>query len=104
VSYAMHMRWPGITSEQYDEILKRVRWEEEIPEGAILHVAAFDDEGARVFDLWESPEKFDAFVQSRLMPAIRSIGIESNPDVALVPVHRQFAVQTIESGVVAQPA
>jgi hypothetical protein len=96
--YAMHMRWPGITSDQYDEILEKVRWEEEIPDGAIFHVAAFDDDEARVFDLWESPDQFQTFVESRLMPAIQSIGITTEPDVALLPVHRMFAVKTIESG------
>jgi hypothetical protein len=98
VSYAMHMRWPGITSDQYDEILARVRWEEDLPDGAIFHVAAFDDDGARVFDLWESPQQFQEFVDSRLMPAIQSIGITTQPDVALCPVHRMFAVKPIESG------
>jgi hypothetical protein len=32
------------------------------------------------------------------MPAIQSIGITTEPDVALVPVHRMFAVKQIESG------
>jgi hypothetical protein len=95
---AMHMRWPGVTLDQYDEAREKVRWEEDAPDGAIFHVAAHDGEAMRVFDLWDSPEQFQAFAESRLMPAVREIGIEGEPEVTLCEVHRMFAPKPIESG------
>ena len=51
----MHMRWNGVTKEQYDELRPIVQWETEHPDGAIFHVAYFDDGGINVIDVWESP-------------------------------------------------
>ena len=96
---AMHMRWPGVSIDQYEQTRDKVRWEEELPEGAIFHVAARDGDELRVFDLWESPEQFNAFVESRLMPVIvGEMGIETEPEVTLCEVHRMFAPNGIEAG------
>jgi hypothetical protein len=35
---------------------KTVNWEGNVPKGAIFHVAAFDKEGLRVTDVWETAE------------------------------------------------
>ena len=96
---AMHMRWPGITLDQYDEAREKVHWEDQLPDGAIFHCASHDGEGMRIFDLWESPEQFQAFVESRLMPVIvGEMGIETEPEVTLCEVHRMFAPRGIEAG------
>jgi hypothetical protein len=96
---AMHMRYPGITLEQYDEACEKVDWEGDQPDGAIFHVAAHDGEAMRVFDLWESPEQFQAFVEGRLMPVLQGeMGIETQPEVTLCEVHRMFAPKPIEAG------
>jgi hypothetical protein len=52
----------------------------------------------RVFDLWESGDHFNRFVAERLMPAVREIGIEGDPEVTLCEVHRMFAPKEIHSG------
>jgi hypothetical protein len=95
---AMYMRWPGVSIDQYEQTRDKVRWEEELPDGAMFHVAARDGDDLRVFDLWESPEQFQAFVESRLMPAVREVGIEGDPEVQLCEVHRMFAPNGIEAG------
>jgi hypothetical protein len=99
VATAMYMRWDGVTVEQYEAARERVDWEGDSPDGALFHVAAFEDGGIRVFDLWESGEQFQAFVESRLMPGVKEVGIEGEPDVTLLEVHRTWAPQPIESGV-----
>jgi hypothetical protein len=86
----MHMRWAGVTPEQYEEARSQVSWETEVPDGAVLHVAGFDDDGLRVTDVWDSPEQFQRFVEERLMPAVQEIGIEGEPDVQLYPVQAIF--------------
>jgi hypothetical protein len=77
----MLMRWRGVTEEQYQEARERVNWEGEVADGAMLHVACFDDEGIRVTDVWESPDHFNRFVEERLTPVTTEIGIEGQPEV-----------------------
>ncbi len=95
---AMYMRWPGIGTDEYEQVRDIVRWEEDVPDGARFHVAAQDGDAMRVFDLWDSAEQFQAFVDSRLMPAVQQVGITTEPEVALCEVHRMFAPRPIEAG------
>jgi hypothetical protein len=87
----MQMEWDGVTASQYDQALKLVNWEGDIPSGAMFHVAAITENGLRVVDVWESAEAFQTFVDTRLMPGVQQIGIQGQPRVELFPVHRLFA-------------
>jgi hypothetical protein len=86
----MRMLWRGVTPEQYDEVRKLVRWEEDVPKGAIFHVASFDDEGAHITDAWESAEDFNTFVESRLMAGVQQAGLPGDPEVEILPAHAVF--------------
>jgi hypothetical protein len=87
----MYMDWPEVRPEQYDAALDKIGWERDIPDGAIFHVAWFDpDSGFHVVDLWESGEHFNRFVEERLMPGVREIGIEGEPKVRMTDAHRVF--------------
>jgi hypothetical protein len=44
-----------------------------------------------VTDVWESPEDFQRFVQTRLMPGVQQLGIQGEPKVELHPAHALFA-------------
>src|SRR3954466_226090 len=77
----MSMRWRGVTPEQYEEARQVVNWEGDVPDGAVLHVAGFDNDGRRVNDVWESAEQFEAFVENRLMPGVQQMGIEGEPEI-----------------------
>jgi hypothetical protein len=57
---------------------------------ARFHVAAVDDNGLRVFDVWESPEQFQAFVDSKLMPCVQQLGIASQPLITILPAINVF--------------
>ena len=87
----MSMRWEGVTPEQYDAARDTVHWEGDVPDGAIYHVASFDDGGIWVTDIWESAEQFQRFVESRLMPGVQAVGITGEPHVEIRPAHAIFA-------------
>jgi hypothetical protein len=87
----MVMRWRGITPAQYEQAMEEIGWERDPAPGGLYHVAAFDAEGLRVTDVWESPEQFNAFVQTRLMPGVQRLGIPGQPEVELLPAHRVYA-------------
>jgi hypothetical protein len=90
MAVVMYMRWTGVTPEQYDAAREIVDWEGETPEGALFHAAAFDDDGLRVFDMWESGEAFQRFVDERLKAGVEEVGIEGDPEVEIYEIHRTF--------------
>ncbi|MER5638560.1 hypothetical protein ABT095_16555 [Kitasatospora sp. NPDC002227] len=90
MAVVMSMSWAGTTPEQYDAVRDLVRWEEQTPDGAVLHVAWYDENGLRVTDVWDTAEDFNRFMQDRLAPAIEKVGIEGQPEVSFTPVHRRF--------------
>ena len=81
----MQMEWPGVTAEQYEQVRVGTNFEIEWPVGGIFHVAALDGDKLRVTDVWESPEAFNSFVETRLMPCVASLGITSQPEVTILP-------------------
>jgi hypothetical protein len=83
----MHMRWRGVTPEQYDTLREMVQWEAEPADGGLLHIAGFDDDGIRVTDVWESVEQCQRFLEERLSPATRELGVAGEPEVAFSDLH-----------------
>lgn len=87
----MVMEWDGVTPEQYEAARELVKWETDVAPGGLFHVAAFGEKGLRVVDVWESAEQFQSFVQTRLMPGVKQVGLEGEPKVQIYPVHRLFS-------------
>ncbi len=82
--------WPGISTDQYNLARETVGWEREAPDGGLFHIAVDDGSGFRIVDLWESPEKFQAFVDNRLTPGLQQAGISTEPVVEVFPPHAVF--------------
>lgn len=43
------------------------------PPGLLIHVATEEEGGVHIVDVWNSQADYDAFEQSRLLPAIASV-------------------------------
>ena len=61
------------TKEMYDQLNEKMFGHkgirpEEAPEGLILHSAGQGDRGWYVYDIWESREAFQRFMDEKLMP------------------------------------
>jgi hypothetical protein len=86
-----------MSEQQYEELRAEVGWEQQQPEGGILHVAAFNQTGTEIHiaDVWESSELMTAFVTGRLAPALAKLGIQQ-PEVELYPTHNINAYASIE--------
>ena len=87
----MLMHWPEVSKEEYEQARSEVGWETDTPDGAKFHVSWFGDDGLHVLDLWDSQAQFEAFVQTRLMPAVQKIGIQGQPQVQYAEAHAIFA-------------
>lgn len=77
----------AVTTQQYDESIRRLEesgdWP---PEGLDYHVA-FGSEGSfRVSEIWDTQEQLEAFGK-RLMPLLADIGIELTGPPELFEVH-----------------
>lgn len=87
----MLMHWPEVTKEQYEQVRKSVKWEENPPDGAKFHTAWMAGDGFHVLDLWESQDQFNKFVQDRLSPGVAAAGIGGQPKVEFAETLSIFA-------------
>ena len=65
----------SLTSEQYDESVRRLSEGEWPPDGLEYHVCFGSDGSLKVSEIWDSREQLEAFGE-RLMPILADIGIE----------------------------
>src|SRR5579863_370518 len=85
-------KWDGITPDQYDALRESVGWDRDVPAGMRFHVASFGDGVLRMTDVWDSEELFGAFVQTRILPGLRQLGIPGQPDMITQAAHEITAV------------
>jgi hypothetical protein len=99
--YVMTVDWKGATAEDYDRVceLGNVGTLANAEDGVIAHLASVDDWGLHVVDVWESPEKFEAFVAARLMPAVAEAGLEGEPEVTVREIHKAQLFRQVPAAV-----
>jgi hypothetical protein len=99
MAVVMEMLWSEASLAQHDEARQKVAWEEDVPDGAVFHVAWMGDDGLHVVDVWESEEAFNAFAEQRLMPVVKGdVGIEGEPQVTFSAAHRIFDARQARGG------
>jgi len=71
----------SMSSQQYDEVLKRLDAAGAgSPQGRIFHVAFGDPDALRVSDIWDTKENFERFGQT-MMPILQDVGVDpGTPD------------------------
>lgn len=90
MAIAVYFHPPGLTLEMFDAVDRRIHdaLGGAEPKGNI-HSSVFGTDGdLMIYDVWESPEDFEAFGQL-LMPILTELGVDpGTPDV--MPIHRLF--------------
>ncbi len=71
----VQIEFPGGTRQQYDQVMRQLNLQGQLPPGALYHIAGPSDGGWRIIDVWEDKEDFLLFVQGRLMKAAREAGL-----------------------------
>jgi len=94
VPVATTLEFPGVTQDQYDE-MGSILAGGAPPTGILYHACGPIGGAWRISDLWESQEKFDHYVDERLLPAMRSVG---GPEPS-----RREVIETHHAGPVSQP-
>jgi hypothetical protein len=103
----MAMRWDGVTQEQYDAVMERLRLDEDPPDGGMFHLAGPGEGGWRVVDVWESQEHFERFMNERLAATTQEVGLQGEPQVEFFPLHNVWAPrgeEIVQQGASALPA
>jgi hypothetical protein len=77
---------PGGTQEQYEQVNEKAFGDPKGPtepiDGLIIHTAGATTTGWRIFDVWESQDAFDRFMNEIIMPAVEGLDMpEIPPDV-----------------------
>ena len=72
------MTMPGVKQEQYEQVNQKMFGHSpmdpsEAPDGLVLHSAGPIPDGWYVYDVWESKEQFDRFVQDQVGPAVQEV-------------------------------
>jgi hypothetical protein len=81
---------PQGTLDMYDAVNAKLDPGDELQEGHVFHcVGAMEGGGFRVFDVWETREAFERFVEERLAPAIDEVtqGQAGEPDRTIYELH-----------------
>ncbi len=86
----------GLTAQEYRAVMDELGVQTR-PEGGIyLHLTAPTNFGFRVGEIWDEKEGFDRFVEQRLVPAGKSIGLDREMTIAVTPLHNFFAPRLTE--------
>ena len=69
------------STTNYDAIAERLNARGDWPDGAIIHTAGFDDDAGvfRIFDVWESREQCERFLEERVMPLVKELAGDAPP-------------------------
>jgi hypothetical protein len=78
----VEMDFEGFSTDQYDTVNDALDPKGNPPDGLIAHSARLDGDSLRILDLWESPEAFGAFAESRIGP---TMGETLGDDAPAVP-------------------
>ena len=99
MAVAMLLAGEGVTRDDYVQVTEKMfgafpMREDQSPDGLLLHTAGESEQGWYVYDVWESQEHFQRFVESKLGPALQEIGVGGdNP-----PKPQFYAIDTIVKG------
>jgi hypothetical protein len=84
-----------VTPDQYNAVDAALNPKGDPPDGLIAHSARFDGDTLKVLDIWESPEAFGAFAESRLGPTMgETLGDDAPPapEPKFTELHNAYSI------------
>jgi hypothetical protein len=93
MAIAAYFHPKGMTLEQFEGIHRRLDAAGAGDDPARLHHSCFGSDGdLMIYDIWDSPESFQAFGEV-LMPILQEIGVDPG-EPAVMPVHKLIQYAT----------
>ena len=99
MAVAMLLSGEGFTRDVYVGLTEKMfgnfpMTKEQSPEGLIIHSAGQSDQGYYVYDIWESKEHFQRFLEGQLGPAVEELGADAGGS----PTPQFFGIETLVWG------
>jgi hypothetical protein len=91
VTFVTTLDITGLTPEEYRAVLDETGVETRPAAGIFLHLTTPTDFGYRIVEIWDTKEGFEEFLEKRLGPASRSLGLERKTVISITPLHNFFA-------------
>jgi hypothetical protein len=80
-----------LTPTEYRAVLDELGVETR-PEGGIyLHLTTPTDFGFRIIEIWDEQAGFERFLEQRLAPATKAVGMDRETQITVTPLHNLFA-------------
>jgi hypothetical protein len=100
MAVGMLLAGEGVTEESYQRLTEEMfgsfpMRQEQAPDGCLLHTAGQSEQGWYTYDVWESQEHFQRFVDEKLKPAMETIGAGGG---GAPPQPQFFPISTIVKG------
>jgi hypothetical protein len=80
-----------LTATEYRAVLDELGVENRPDPGIYLHLTTPTDFGFRIVEIWDEQPRFDRFVEQRLVPATKAVGMERDTKITVTPLHNLFA-------------
>jgi hypothetical protein len=90
MSTMISMEWSGMTTDQYNQVMRTLDLDKNPPQGAIFHVASFNAGTLFVTDIWESQQAFERFQKDRLNAVVQKVGFTNQPKIRFSPVYNIY--------------
>ena len=81
----------GMSPEEYRAVMDELGVERRPEPGIYLHATITMDFGYRVVEIWDRKEGFENFLEKRLAPATKALGIDRKTEITITPLHNLFA-------------
>ena len=97
MAVGMLLAGEGVTEESYRQLTEEMfgsypMREDQAPEGCLVHTAGQGDQGWYIYDIWDSQEQFQKFMENNIGPAAAELGADT-------PMKPQFfPIETIVKG------
>ena len=100
MAVGMLLAGEGVTEESYRLLTEEMfgsypMREDQAPDGCLVHTAGQGDQGWYIYDIWESQEHFQRFVDEKLRPAMESSGAAGG---GAPPQPQFFPIATLVKG------
>jgi hypothetical protein len=80
----------GLTHDQFRAILDEMGVEPDPEPGLYQHLTVAIPNGLRVIEVWDHKEGFESFMQARLAPAAKALGLAPEMHITIEPLYNIF--------------
>ena len=87
----LFMRVPELTTERYRDAMTLLELDANPAAGMLLHVASEAAGAVNVFEVWQTPEAAESYIERRLRPALQASGVKESLSYRLEPLRNLFA-------------